>query len=69
MLWWGDRGDLRAPDDVRSMTPREVRLNDFEHPSGARNASAIFATVARDIHFWVPLIVLIVGLVLLRWVS
>jgi hypothetical protein len=51
------------------MTPREVRLNDLEHVSGPARASTILAAVARDIHFWVPLIVLVVGLVVLRWVS
>jgi hypothetical protein len=51
------------------MTPREVRLNDLDHLSGFARASAILAAVARDLHFWVPVIVLIGGLVLLRWVS
>jgi hypothetical protein len=51
------------------MTPREVRLNDLEHVSAPFRASTILAVVARDIHFWVPVIVLVVGLVLLRWVS
>ena len=60
---------LRAPDDLRSMAPHEVRLNDLEHVSRPQRASTILAAVARDIHFWVPVIVLVVGLVLLRWVS
>lgn len=60
---------LRAPDDLRSMTPREVRLNKHEHVSGPARASTILAAVARDVHFWVPVIVLIGGLILLRWVS
>ena len=51
------------------MTPREVRLNDLEHVSLPARAATIVAAVARDIHFWVPLIVLVVGLVVLRWVS
>jgi hypothetical protein len=51
------------------MTPREVRLTDPEPLSGFARASTILAAVARDIHFWVPLIVLVVGLVVLRWVS
>lgn len=61
--------ELRARDDLRSMTPREVRLNDLERVSGPQRAATILAAVARDVHFWVPLIVLVVGLVLLRWVS
>jgi len=28
-----------------------------------------FSAVVRDVHFWVPTIVLIAGLILLRWVS
>jgi hypothetical protein len=44
-------------------------MNDLEHVSGSARTSTIFAAVARDIHFWVPVIVLVVGLVLLRWVS
>jgi hypothetical protein len=33
------------------------------------SVSNSFSSVLRDIHFWVPTIVLIAGLVLLRWVS
>ena len=57
------------PGHLRSMTAREVRLNDLEQVSGPQRASTILTAVARDIHFWVPVIVLVVGLVLLRWVS
>jgi hypothetical protein len=60
---------LRASDDLRSMTPREVRLNNLDHKSDPARSSVILAAVARDIHFWVPVVVLIAGLVLLRWVS
>jgi hypothetical protein len=45
-------------------------LHEINSVSGAdRRASAILLAVSRDIHFWVPIIVLIAGLVLLRWVS
>jgi hypothetical protein len=49
---------------------REVRLNEIDGlPGTDRRASTILSAVSRDIHFWVPIIVLIAGLVLLRWVS
>jgi hypothetical protein len=51
------------------MTPREVRLNDLDHVSGLSRVSTMLGAVVRDIHFWVPVIVLIGGLLLLRWVS
>jgi hypothetical protein len=45
-------------------------LNEIDSvPGFDRPALAILSAVSRDIHFWVPIIVLIAGLVLLRWVS
>ena len=69
----------RSPDYPGPCTTRtlcvawrscEVRLNDFHEVSrpGPRPV-AILSAVVRDIHFWVPVVVLILGLVLLRWVS
>jgi len=49
---------------------REMRMNrgnnndDVSCPLGMG-----FSAVIRDVHFWVPAIVLIAGLILLRWVS
>jgi hypothetical protein len=49
---------------------REVPLSLLHDvPSPAHRPSVILSAVARDIHFWVPIVVLIAGLVLLRWVS
>jgi hypothetical protein len=41
-------------------------MNTTEAVPGSRST---FASVLRDTHFWVPTIVLLAGLVLLRWVS
>jgi hypothetical protein len=38
-------------------------------PEPAPAERAAIASVLRDAHFWVPVIVLLAGLVLLRWVS
>ena len=38
------------------------------HSSGARLVKGL-SSVLSDVHFWVPVIVLIAGLILLRWVS
>ena len=38
-------------------------------PEPAAAKSPTVASVLRDVHFWVPMIVLLAGLVLLRWVS
>ena len=51
------------------MAPREVCLTELDRQSGPGRGAAIFAAVVRDPHFWVPVMVLIAGLVLLRWVS
>jgi hypothetical protein len=31
--------------------------------------SSLFGTVLGDVHFWIPLAVLLGGLVLLKWIS
>jgi len=36
---------------------------------GANHSSTMLTSVAGDVHFWVPTIVLIGGLFLLRWAS
>jgi len=41
-------------------------MNPSEPAADERNALVL---VLRDAHFWVPTIVLLAGLVLLRWVS
>ena len=54
----------------------EECLPDFEgvaESTAAGSASdrphTIWTSVAGDVHFWVPTVVLIAGLVLLRWAS
>jgi hypothetical protein len=41
-------------------------MNDLRHHDSSRDR---LRTILRDVHFWVPAIVLIGGLLVLRWID
>jgi hypothetical protein len=62
--------DLHRPCKLRRMA-RLGRHNVIEEKlvENSPPTPSTFSAVVGDVHFWVPAIVLIAGLLLLRWVS
>ena len=58
--------DVASGGQFCAPTPGRDRMNDDRHKQDSRSWLGL---VMRDVQFWVPVAVLIGGLVVLRWIS
>lgn len=50
-------------------TPSRLTVSMMDDPRHDRGSPGWIALVLRDVQFWVPVIVLVAGLLVLRWIS
>jgi hypothetical protein len=68
-----EEGGVSGPHDDHGplllALPRSLEMRTMAQQRSKITMAIVFGCILRDSHFWVPLIVLIGGLLLLAWVS